>query len=839
MAYVVVENFSAGLDTRRHPLTAKPGTLQTLKNAHISRGGEIEKRKKFASFANLPANTFGMEATPDTIYVFGSTDGVTTPAGVTYQRCVHPDGSPMTAVVYTTLYGGKPFVIAKFADGSTYPFLDGVIIADFVNGISRASMNNIVGFSSHLASCIGDGFTATASGNIIIVSGPDKSAYTLNATAESPFTAAVSKLSNYTAPIPEVLGSGSFAVTGGTVGVSATTKRELLANPDGLTMGVPPNITGIYVNGIEITGVTGSGFNYTSPPPEPLYNYPNVNHRLAWAITYYINQNTGNNGGFTALYERILITLKYRARTTISAPKTPYNGVDVWLEFASNPSSTVNIADLIDTSSITTSPYNATRFIAKFGTFSNGVFNGINSVTIDGVEVLGSPVAWSTSNTATMTAIANQINAFTSSTEYVASMSSAKVNLTGVVGSGASVNGKVISVTAAGTATVGSFVNMAGGVNFIPAVKETYSITIGGTFTPGKSVTISAALSTDPNNPYYWGATRVANSSPVSAITFKTKAHITSNSTLFFSGVNQPQEWGLHGVGSGFINLSNNNGGNEVLTGLALYQGNLAAFARRSVQIWGIDTDPVNNRQGQVLSNTGAISANSIVSVGEIDVFYLSDSGVRSLRARDASNAAVVNDVGTPVDNLVLADLNALTDTQKSLCSSIIEPIDGRYWLAIGSKIYVYSYFPNSQVAAWSTYEPGFSVSKFATKDGRVYARAGDAIYLYGGTSGSEYDSSTVEVIMPYLDGGKPAHTKNLNGIDMTCEGFWQVYVGMDPSAVSARDLIATVNQSTFSLGRIMAVGIGTHIGLRLVNNSDGYARLANLIAHFDLNEAN
>ena len=74
MAYLVVENFSAGLDTRRHPLTARPGTLQKLKNAHVSRGGEIEKRKAFEVINTLgPAFTHpfhGLQATSDKIYTF-------------------------------------------------------------------------------------------------------------------------------------------------------------------------------------------------------------------------------------------------------------------------------------------------------------------------------------------------------------------------------------------------------------------------------------------------------------------------------------------------------------------------------------------------------------------------------------------------------------------------------------------------------------------------------------------------------------------------------------------------------------------------------------------------
>jgi len=47
MAYYMTENFSAGVDTRRHPLAAPAGTLRDMRNLHITPGGEIEKRKAF------------------------------------------------------------------------------------------------------------------------------------------------------------------------------------------------------------------------------------------------------------------------------------------------------------------------------------------------------------------------------------------------------------------------------------------------------------------------------------------------------------------------------------------------------------------------------------------------------------------------------------------------------------------------------------------------------------------------------------------------------------------------------------------------------------------------
>lgn len=836
MAYLVVENFSAGLDTRKHPLTARAGTLQTLKNAHISRGGEIEKRKRFAPFASLPANTFGMEAGSDTIFVFGSVAAPSVPAGVTYQRLQHPDGVAMTEVVFSTLYGGNTFVIAKYADGKSYPFYNGAIIGDFVSGVTRPSMGSINAIATHMAGVIntyGSGYSATASGATVTVTGPAGVEFTATATVDSPMTATIATIQQSKAAVAEVPSAGSFIVTAGSQSINATVVKNYLVG-----ISNTPGITGIYSDGENILGTLAAGYiDFDTPnlPTGPTWSDPS--QRLAYTIAYHINANT-TASGYSATYN-YGGNASSGGFTILSPGDSPqnYNTKEVWFEFDADPTSTSFIQELITTATITASPYNAGRFIAKAGTFAGGVRNAVTSVKVDGVEVLGPGVQWTTSNSATMTAIANAINNYTSTVEYVASVEAGKVVIKGVSGAGADPNGRIISISTQGDVTIGSLVPMSGGKDAVAAVAQKSTFTLAN-YADGKKVTFIATPTLDSANPIYWGATRVANTSPVSALTYKTKAHLTSGSSLFFSGVNQPTRWGENGVGAGFINLSNSNGGNELLTGLALYQGNLAAFSRRTVQVWAIDTDPAANRQGQVLSNTGALGAGSIISVGEIDVFYLSDSGIRSLRARDSSNAAVVNDVGTPVDGLILADLAGLTDAQKAACPAIIEPIDGRYWLAIGSKVYVFSYFPNSQVAAWSVYEPGFAISKFTTKDGRVFARAGDTLYLYGGVNNAEYDASEVEVILPYLDGGKPAHMKTIEGMDMTVEGQWSVQVGMDPLAPFARDQALLVDKPTFSLGRIGVAGIGTHVGIRLVSNSNGYARLANLIVHFKLNES-
>jgi hypothetical protein len=321
------------------------------------------------------------------------------------------------------------------------------------------------------------------------------------------------------------------------------------------------------------------------------------------------------------------------------------------------------------------------------------------------------------------------------------------------------------------------------------------------------------------------------------ATTFKSKVYCSTQSLLYFSDVLAPASFIGDVNGSGFINMTNQNSGSETLTGVADYQGNLAVFSRRTVQIWSMDADPTNNSQMQVLSNIGTYAPRSVVSVGSWDVFFLSDMGIRSLRVRDASNNALIYDAGTNIDTIIATDTASLTETVKSAAIGIIEPTDGRYWLVIGPKIYVYSYFPTPGIQAWSTYTPGFNISDMIVMNGQVYCRSGDTIYLYGGTNGATYDNSEVTVAMPFLDAGKPAHNKQLQAVDMACDGTWKIYAGMDQSAPNARDLIGSATGSTYGQGRIIAQGIGTHIGIQLINNTPGYARIGNFAVHFDIND--
>jgi hypothetical protein len=852
MPYVVVDNFSAGLDSRRHVLNSKSGTLSALKNAHITRGGEIEKRKAFVQVVDFSAapyyftQSYGLEATADGIYVFGSAVApASMPAGFIYQRLQHPVYPAfydISKIVFSTVYGGKPFVIAEFpstgADTITHriAFYDGVAIKDWYEGYIfrdeylvnlRVNLVSYFPVGSYTAALFSSGMSA------VDVTGPAGKPFTLTASVDAPITAVVTTLQDHKEAVPETLSSGSVAVTGGSE-LAATAGRTMRF----INAAALPNITGIYVNGIEITGITGAGIRWNDYFNGSESDY---GQQLSYTLQTYINANSGTSkifgqyislGGGWDGPDPGTINIKASAKEAEFA-----NGWEVWFEFATSPASVGRVDELITPSTITTSPYNVTRYIAKFGTLAGGATNAVTSIKVDGVEVLGKQVIWSASNGVTATDIATQINAFTSSVEYTASVTdSNKVVIKALAGTGKNPNGRIVTASTVGNIVLSQATAFSGGIDYIAPVAQISRITFTSptVITPGKKYSVTIIDPDNPSNPFVVGASRVVAKSGNFSLTYKSKEYVGAGSTLYFSAINDATKWDLYDTGSGFIDMSNNFGGREDLTGAGIYQNYLAVFSRRNIQLWSMDADPAQNAQVQVLANTGAIAADSVVSVGSIDLLYLADNGVRSVRARESTDTAYASDIGSAIDSIII-DHMAATGNDKYAAKAVIEPVDGRYMLSIGSKIYVLSSFSGSNISAWSVYEPGFKVTEMVTKDDKVYLRD-DAhkVYVYGGAAGTTYDSSEVVVELPYLDANKPATYKEAKGIDTTIQGTWQISMGFDHTNPTARDVIATPTQPTFALGKIPATGQGTHFGLRMVNAAAGYARLANIIVHYD-----
>lgn len=320
--------------------------------------------------------------------------------------------------------------------------------------------------------------------------------------------------------------------------------------------------------------------------------------------------------------------------------------------------------------------------------------------------------------------------------------------------------------------------------------------------------------------------------------TVQQKVYGAAGPNLHFSAIADSTKFNS-GVGYGFIDLSTQATGSEALTSIAQYQNYVAVFAARTIQLEYVDPDPNNNRLAQTLNNTGTVAPRSVTQFGDNDVFYLDESGIRSLRARESINVAFSSDTGNPIDDLIIAKLDTLTEDEKKRCIGLIEPRDGRLWVIMKDEIFVFSYFTASKVSAWTTYHPGFIVDDAVVHDRRVYLRSGDAIYVYGGVDAFAYDEVYAEAWLPYLDAGAPTHAKAFSGVDAAVRGTWEIAVGVEPNNVEAQDKVATVTETTYTHERLPMAINSTHISVRfkLKSPSGGQpAKLGAVVVHHDMN---
>lgn len=428
----------------------------------------------------------------------------------------------------------------------------------------------------------------------------------------------------------------------------------------------------------------------------------------------------------------------------------------------------------------------------------------LTDLTVNDVSVIDGAVDWATSNEATAEAIAAAVNNYSSTPDYTATAIGATVNLL-AYDPGVGSNGFAVAFT------LGSDM----------------------VFTPGSGA-LAGGLA--PGDIFQSGSF---------AKTVGSKIYVANRQFLNFSGVLRPTGFQTEAteplnVGAGFIDMSTEFSGSEALQAIAKYLQFIAIFSGRVIQVWYVDPDPDLNKQQQVLNNMGTLSPRSVTQFGDNDLFFLDESGVRSLRARDSSNAASTTDIGIPVDTLIVAKLQSLTALERSQLVGLIEPTSGRFWLVFPDEIFVFSFFEGSKISAWTTYTPAIDNAPFTVDDSmvlrkKVYLRSGDTIYVFGGLGTvPEYDSTEPELWTPFLDADSPAEKKMFKGIDVACQGTWLVKAGHSPKDITAADTIATVDSTTYESDRIPHEVEATHISLRFTGIGPGAKKIAAAAIHFD-----
>jgi len=779
MPYQFVSEFRRGMDRTRKLSATDEGVLWELRNAHITRGGDIEKRKAWVQKYILPSNTYGLHATATQLYVFGSVASPSVPSGVTYQRLVAPNGSAMTRILSTTNFDGLVYAIAKFADGGIHHYYNGSLVTDWEAGIVTAEMVNMTGVAAAMATLINTNseVVATPSTNTVVVEKATNGTFDIDAFAQS---AAGADLPNAVTLVQNRVGSGETISTGSfrvVQGVSSPGTNK---------------ITSLTVNGVQL--LTGGAIDFAADSATTAINIAAAINTLTTTPDY----------DAEAVDDTVFI--KAKAGTGIGP-----NGFII---------------------SITT----AGRFIVNIGSFdvisgsTNPGQNRIKKVLVNGVQVLAGNVNYNGGNDQTAADIASSIN---SAGTYKSFNVNNTVYLYKTTNNAPSSDTLPIAFNVDGNFQVGNAVPFGTTINHFAGgsvgAKEKWTITFVGPFTVGDRYTVVI-------DDTRYGAADNPTAKASRAITFGSKIYAIGQSILFFSGVNTATGWNsTDDAGAGFINIATQDGGSQDLIGIEVYQGSIAVGSRNSIQVVAVDTNPNNNYLFQPVKHTGFITPHGQISINGVDTLYISYAGHRSLRARDSSSAAIsIDDIGTFIDKVINPKIAALSDNDREGVCSVIEPVDGRYMVFIDNEAYVLSEYRSKDIRAWSVYDTPDGVTEAVEMTGKIFIRTGNSIYLLGGDNNDTYDSSVVTAQMSYFHNKKPAHKKDLTGIDVDVVNTWTVSILTDPRDETQLCHVGDIEEFSYDGLNWGATGTQTHMAPKFVCSQPGYASLSNFALHYN-----
>jgi hypothetical protein len=369
VAYFAIEDFKGGVDTRRSRFTSVAGTLRKAVNGHITRGGDIERRKEFTAKGSIPPETFGLGADIDGIVVFGSTaPGELTgslPAGVRYQQLAAPGNPEMVSLDAYEMFGGYSYVAATFADGNQWHFFNGDVVYDWNAGVVMPYMGSMNGVAAAIAELINARgvHQAVAVGNVITITGPVGVDYSI---------------------------SGAFDNDSGLVGdqefVISITRDAQASSKEVRAVGSFPILTGSVSPGVnKVSSVKVGGVELLAAPVDYAVSPQQTAADVAAAI------NTGG-GGYTAYSQSSVVFIRAASGTGSSLNEVVVEA---------------------------TSAGDVLMFEGGFTVIGAGG-GSFDMVDAAGVPIMSGPVAWAGSNAATAEAIAADIRAFPSVPKYLA-----------------------------------------------------------------------------------------------------------------------------------------------------------------------------------------------------------------------------------------------------------------------------------------------------------------------------------------------------------------------------------------------------------------------------------
>lgn len=790
MSYLFVSDLKLGMDRRRPQATGVPGTLWTGKNGFINRGGDFERAKKFASTYSLPTGTFGLAELFGQLYVFGSASTPTMPVKVQYQR-LQAGGTRATGTV--TITGGTA--------------------SAGVNMVSALTVNGVAIISAPVDWTTSNGATATALA-AAINGGPQTANYSAAAVGA---VVTITALEHGTGPngyVVDATGAGNVTTTDVNMasGTTSTMTRVLDAKAfDGALY-----VVAEFDDGGVYHFYDGARVSDWDALSDANSDFAAVAELLALKV----EQAAGVHA--VAVGEKVIITSDTPG-TAFTCSGSVTDSGSVTLPTATATQLTANVAEVAEVVATGTATITGGSF---------GASNKITSLTINGVEILAEEVEWTSSNSATANALAVAINNNAAASGYTAVALGTGVTISAAIGTGTTPNGYVVAATVSGDVTVAT-VDMAGGVAYVAPVAQVYEVAISGASFDALDmwgITVNGTL---------YKTTGRGAGAGTSLYVHKGRVYSTARSLVRYCVLDDATDWATTSTpasDAGAINISTDSDGSQRLIGMAVYQGYTAIFSRSNILIYSLSADATENSLVDTLSQTGTLAARSIVSYGNLDVYYLDESGVRSIRSRDGYDAAYVSDIGSAIDDFVQEWMADVSETSLDRAVAVVDPATGRYLLAIDDRIFALSYYPTSRITAWTYIDLAFDVSEMIRAQRRIYARASDTIYCYGGEDGTVYPDADEQVAIietPFMSANDPAGFKGLTGFDMAGENDWLVEVLVDPNDTDQVVTVGVVNQVTYNNATVALPGVGSLLALRFTCSAEGAAKLSTFALHY------
>lgn len=212
-----------------------------------------------------------------------------------------------------------------------------------------------------------------------------------------------------------------------------------------------------------------------------------------------------------------------------------------------------------------------------------------------------------------------------------------------------------------------------------------------------------------------------------------------SNDIVPYSAAVNPTDW-TSSNNAGYLPTGLNNYGDNPVTALALYRGNLIVFNAGGYQMWQIDPDPQNMAflDAQPVGSIWPRAAQSVAN----DLLFLTEVGVRNLGTIGATANMAIGNTGQQVDPLVLAQIQAATYDP----FSIYYPGRGQYWLIYGPQVFVLTINGLSGTKTWARYIFPEVITDATLLNGFLYLRTGNNLVWQVNANATADDSYTVDL---------------------------------------------------------------------------------------------